>query len=678
MSDVQTRVAAIVGHLPDADEIASILADEIIGSPLDILDAVGHLLGDDAEQLAATLAPIFCESTSAKRPRIAPLPDNGNGGPSALDKLSWRREYMSHEQRFVLPYNHAIEKQTLVLEQTAFGPEGFASTIWDSAIVLARYLEHRQSSSCQSCVELGAGCGLPGIVLHALGAKAVLLTDLEDNLPLLQRNMDANCSHDGRARVEALRWGGPLPAQIECGAPYDLIVATDVLYVLEAVVPLVETLVALSNEKTEILIAAGRNRQHGDDFFAAAARRFKVVAIAASELHPTYQCTDVGVWRLTLLDGPPPLGNLAGSSSSGGDDKSLTIDGVRYNVCAGGALRRLLADGTPGPIVGRMGRDGGVLLDEAHYGGEWVEELLTATLPPPPLFSNPAPPAEVVATVAHGCAGEWRDAIEPSLLSACRKELAALDASGRLARKNHSQQVTTRADRIAFLALDGGAEAEPAVAFEDDDDDDADGDEHAPCPPALRRVFALLERIGSSLSDAVGVRSLLTPRLGMVATYDAAPVGYVRHLDNERDPAVSAVTHAASGYRNFRALTAIAYLNEPDWKEEDGGTLLCYPPVGEDGQEASLRVVPRGGTIVVFDSRRVPHEVLPARRPRSAATLWMVTSDLLQPNAVVEPSRGGRKLEEAVTGGGSSAASASWESKLESTPDAGGFAFNFG
>ena len=130
MSDVQTRVAAIVGHLPDADEIASILADEIIGSPLDILDAVGHLLGDDAEQLAATLAPIFCESTSAKRPRIAPLPDNGNGGPSALDKLSWRREYMSHEQRFVLPYNHAIEKQTLVLEQTAFGPEGFASTIW--------------------------------------------------------------------------------------------------------------------------------------------------------------------------------------------------------------------------------------------------------------------------------------------------------------------------------------------------------------------------------------------------------------------------------------------------------------------------------------------------------------------------------------------------------------------
>ena len=116
-------------------------------------------------------------------------------------------------------------------------------------------------------------------------------------------------------------------------------------------------------------------------------------------------------------------------------------------------------------------------------------------------------------------------------------------------------------------------------------------------------------------------------------------------------------------------------------KEEDGGTLLCYPPVGEDGQEASLRVVPRGGTIVVFDSRRVPHEVLPARRPRSAATLWMVTSDLLQPNAVVEPSRGGRKLEEAVTGGGSSAASAStasWESKLESTPDAGGFAFNFG
>ena len=42
-----------------------------------------------------------------------------------------------------------------------------------------------------SACELGAGCGLPGLVLAARGAR-VLLTDLPPNLPLLEENRRSN------------------------------------------------------------------------------------------------------------------------------------------------------------------------------------------------------------------------------------------------------------------------------------------------------------------------------------------------------------------------------------------------------------------------------------------------------------------------------------------------------
>lgn len=52
-------------------------------------------------------------------------------------------------------------------------------------------------------VELGAGTGLVGLVCAALGAS-VLLTDLAQGLPLLQRNLRRN---GGDVKAKELRWG---------------------------------------------------------------------------------------------------------------------------------------------------------------------------------------------------------------------------------------------------------------------------------------------------------------------------------------------------------------------------------------------------------------------------------------------------------------------------------------
>ena len=64
----------------------------------------------------------------------------------------------------------------------------------------------------------------------------------------------------------------------------------------------------------------------------------------------------------------------------------------------------------------------------------------------------------------------------------------------------------------------------------------------------------------------------------------------------------------------------------------DGGTLRIFPDVegASDAEAVSqsplAEVEPRAGTLVLFWSHRMPHEVLPAAAPRFALSLWMCTA----------------------------------------------------
>jgi len=336
-----------------ATEIALALAEEpYLGSALDISEALLHIESLDACALADRQS--LCEALlpavlSRRRKRSLPATSSIGGG---LDQFTWKREFKHDRDRYHEPYTHALFGHELVLEQRPFGPEGFASTVWDSAIVLARYLEVQGAAQYAGarCVELGAGTGLPGLVLAALGAQ-VVLTDLPENVALLElnvaRNRDAcrriaggqNVSgtrsrssavrrrHGGGARAAesqttgcatsmALRWGEALPkalpealslrpaskVDLDLDLDLDLVVATDVLYSHEAVSPLVETLVALSSPKTQVLLAAGRNQHAGDGFWAAARAWFEVHEVSTNALHAAYRCDDVTVWRLQRFE----------------------------------------------------------------------------------------------------------------------------------------------------------------------------------------------------------------------------------------------------------------------------------------------------------------------------------------------------------------------------------------
>ncbi|MDH4871661.1 2OG-Fe(II) oxygenase [Pseudomonas sp. BN515] len=77
---------------------------------------------------------------------------------------------------------------------------------------------------------------------------------------------------------------------------------------------------------------------------------------------------------------------------------------------------------------------------------------------------------------------------------------------------------------------------------------------------------------------------------------------YQKHLDRFRDD-------------DRRTVSVVAYLNA-DWQAEQGGALRLYLAEGERD------VLPEGGSLVVFLSAELPHEVLPANRERMSIAGW--------------------------------------------------------
>lgn len=88
--------------------------------------------------------------------------------------------------------------------------------------------------------------------------------------------------------------------------------------------------------------------------------------------------------------------------------------------------------------------------------------------------------------------------------------------------------------------------------------------------------------------------------------YAVYPPGafYERHMD----------TFVNDDSRRF---SMILYLNDRDWKEEDGGILRIY----YDHEEVDI--LPKGNRLVCFASNKLEHEVLPTKRERLSITGWL-------------------------------------------------------
>ncbi len=72
-----------------------------------------------------------------------------------------------------------------------------------------------------------------------------------------------------------------------------------------------------------------------------------------------------------------------------------------------------------------------------------------------------------------------------------------------------------------------------------------------------------------------------------------------------------------------RKLSLVCYLNNEDWKPENGGELVIYKE--ENGIEVAKNIFPLPGRVVIFESQMLEHEVKPVKTPRLSITGWLKT-----------------------------------------------------
>jgi predicted nicotinamide N-methyase len=183
-----------------------------------------------------------------------------------------------------------------LLDEEAFEHEEFLpywAELWPSALALARAVGAR-SLGGRRVVELGCGLGLPSIAAALQGAK-VLATDWSPEAVAVAAE---NAERNG-ARIDTLVCSWAQPAPIAERGPWDLVLASDVLYEARDVELLLNALPALLGERGVAWIA-DPGRAPAERFLAAARERYEIVTT------PSPDVPRGGVHKLRARGAPRP------------------------------------------------------------------------------------------------------------------------------------------------------------------------------------------------------------------------------------------------------------------------------------------------------------------------------------------------------------------------------------
>jgi predicted nicotinamide N-methyase len=159
-----------------------------------------------------------------------------------------------------------------LLDEGAFEHDEFLpywAELWPSAVELARTVGARALHGAR-VVELGCGLGLPSIAAALAGGRVTATDWAPDAVAFAARNAALN---EVEVQTAVVSWSAP--AALVEGAPWDLVLGSDLLYERRNVPLLLDLLPRLVRARGEAWIA-DPGRPAAPAFFEAAAERFTI------------------------------------------------------------------------------------------------------------------------------------------------------------------------------------------------------------------------------------------------------------------------------------------------------------------------------------------------------------------------------------------------------------------
>jgi predicted nicotinamide N-methyase len=173
-------------------------------------------------------------------------------------------ELSSGELRLLQPQDSAELPDNGAVEWAPIAP--YWSVLWRSGVAVARELDGLDLHGLR-VVELGCGLAAPSIVAARAGAEVLATDACADALALVARNAQLN---DVRIETAVIDWAEP--DELVTRAPFDLVLAADVLYERASVAPLLRLLPRLAPEA----FVADPGRPAAGAFLEEAGRRWSV------------------------------------------------------------------------------------------------------------------------------------------------------------------------------------------------------------------------------------------------------------------------------------------------------------------------------------------------------------------------------------------------------------------
>ncbi|KAK7272395.1 hypothetical protein RJT34_28961 [Clitoria ternatea] len=187
------------------------------------------------------------------------------------------------------------------------------TSVWPCSLVVVKFLDRWAQAQAQPtnpyshlldfrnkrAIELGTGCGVAGMGLYLLGLTDLVLTDIAPVMPALKRNLKVNKPLLRKTlKHSILYWNNP--SQIaSLNPPFDLVIATDVVYIEESVPSLVSAMETLVSDDGVVLLGYQiRSPEAHKLFWELCDQVFDVEKVPHEHLHPDYAYEETDVYLL--------------------------------------------------------------------------------------------------------------------------------------------------------------------------------------------------------------------------------------------------------------------------------------------------------------------------------------------------------------------------------------------